>query len=306
MPYYPNGNRPTADSSFSVAYSGLNTWYNAMAVTIKKQMSYGFTALINYTWAKTTDAGQTSGGASGPNTGGGAFYGTDVILDPFNRKNIYSNPAINMSREQGRSDLDLRNRFVASLVYTSKFESDKKLLKYSLTGWTLAGTATESTGVPQTALMSGNPPAGLYTTGAGTTAVAAGIDGGATGGADNTNNSTSSALGRAPQVPRNGFPGPGIHNLDVRISRDFPIHESISFQIVGEAFNVVNHLNGLGVATTGFGYAAPSASTANCPASHTNTCIVPFVSSTPFGTINNTAGTLYGARQLQVAAKLFF
>jgi hypothetical protein len=30
------------------------------------------------------------------------------------------------------------------------------------------------------------------------------------------------------------------------------------------------------------------------------------VSSTPFGVINSTSSILYGARQLQVAAKLFF
>jgi hypothetical protein len=284
-----------------------------MAVSIKKQMTNGLTGLLNYTWAKTEDAGQTSGGASGPNTGGGSFFGTDVILDPFNRKNHYSNAAINMSKEQGRSDLDLRNRFVGSLVYTSTFQSDNKMLKYGLSGWTTAGSLTLSTGVPQTALMSGNPAlCPLVSTSGGVTSgcsslVYAGIDGGATGGADNTNNSTSSALGRAPQVARNGFPGPGIHNFDLRIARDFPIHESISFQIVGEAFNLVNHRNGLGVATTAFSYANPSSATASCPAaSHANTCIIPFVSSTPFGTINSTAGTLYGARQLQVGAKLFF
>ena len=131
------------------------------------------------------------------------------------------------------------------------------------------------------------------------------MDGGATGGADNTNNVVSSSPGRAPQVARNGFPGPGVRNIDLRISRDFPIHEQISFQIVGEAFNVLNHLNGLAVATTAFSYANPG-SGANCPTSHANTCIAPFVSGTPFGTINNTAGTLYGARQLQMSAKLFF
>ena len=72
VPYYPTGTRPTADGGFSVAFSGLNTWYNALAVSLNKQMSHGFSGLINYTYAHTTDADQTSGGASGQNTGSGA------------------------------------------------------------------------------------------------------------------------------------------------------------------------------------------------------------------------------------------
>jgi hypothetical protein len=309
VPFYPAGlTKPSPnDGNFSVSYSGLNTWYNAMAVSLKQQMSHGFEALINYTWAHTEDAGQTSGGGGAANSGGGAFFGTDVILDPFNRKEAYANPAINMTREQARSDIDMRGRFVGSLVYTSTFPIGNHFAAYAANGWTIAGSATEQTGFPVTGFMANNPGAGIYTTGGGLLASAAGGDGGATGAADNTNNSPGSAYGRAPMVKRNGFVGPGVHNLDMRVSREFPIHEKYRFQILGEAFNIVNHRNGLGVATTAYSFVAPAATAATCPAgAHTNTCIAPYVSSTPFGVINSTSSILYGARQLQVAAKLFF
>jgi hypothetical protein len=308
VPFYPVAPKPSPnDGNFQVSYSGLNTWYNALAVSLNKQMSHGFQALINYTWAHTTDAGQSAGGASGANSSGGAFFGTDVLLDPFNRKEIYSNPKINMTREQGRSDLDMRNRFVASLVYSPTFTLSNHFLNATVNGWLVAGTATEQTGFPVTAFMSNNPGLGIYTTSTGAIATAAGNDGSATGGANNTFNSPGSAFGRAPQVARNGFPGPGIHNFDARVSRDFRIHEGIRFQVLGEAFNLVNHRNGLGIATTAYSFTAPTPTSVACPVgSHTNTCITPFVSSTPFGTINSTTGTLYGPRQLQVSAKLFF
>ncbi|WP_263367655.1 TonB-dependent receptor [Edaphobacter bradus] len=309
VPFYPAGlpKPDPGDGNFQVSFSGLNTWYNSLAVSLKKQMSYGFSALFNYTWAHTEDAGQSAGGASGANSSGGAFFGTDVLLDPFNRKGIYNNPAINMTREQARSDLDMRSRFVASLVWQPTLKTDNALARHAANGWTLAGTATEQTGFPVTAFLTNNPGKGVYTTNAGNTATAAGFDGSATGAANNTFNSPGSAFGRAPQVARNGFHGPGVHNIDLRVSRDFPIHENVRFQIVGEAFNLVNHRNGLGVATSAFSFVAPTATSVTCPVSgHSNTCIAPFVSSTPFGTINNTSGTLYGPRQLQVAAKLFF
>jgi hypothetical protein len=321
VPFYPAGvAKPSPnDGNFSVTYSGLNTWYNAMAVTVKQQMGHGLEALFNYTWAHTTDPGQTSGGGGAANSGGGAFFGTDVILDPFNRKELYSNPAINMTREQGRSDIDMRGRFVGSLVYTTTFHISNHMLAYAANGWTIGGTATEQTGFPVTAFMANNPGGAytvnnvvqypgtaIYHTGSGAVAVAAGEDGSATGGADNTNNGPTSAYGRAPFLPRNGFPGPGVHNLDMRISRDFPLFEKYRFQILAEAFNVVNHRNGLAVATTAYSFVAPG-SASTCPVgSHVDTCIAPYVSSTPFGVINSTSSTLYGARQVQVAAKIFF
>jgi hypothetical protein len=305
VPFYPAGTAPSpADGNISVAYSGLNTWYNALSVSIKQQMKYSFQALINYTWAHTQDAGQVGGS-------NGAFYGTDIILDPFNRKGIYSNPNINMSREQANSDIDMRERFVASLVYAPTYHLTHSFARYAANGWTLAGTATEQTGFPVTALMSSNPPSGRYTTATGAIASAAGFDGSATGAGDNLGNVPGNAYGRAPNVKRNGFVGPGLRNVDMRIARDFHIREGLRFQLLGEAFNVVNHRNGLAVATTAYAYVAPSATSNTCPSgSHVNTCIVPYAAttstSTPFGTINTTSSTLYGPRQLQFSAKLFF
>ncbi|HEY0306739.1 MAG TPA: carboxypeptidase regulatory-like domain-containing protein [Acidobacteriaceae bacterium] len=312
VPYYPcpgaspltncASQRPTPDTGFSVVYAGLNTWYNSMAVSLKTQSLHGFQGLFNYTWAHTSDLGQTSGGASAANSGGGAFFGTDVILDPFNIKEKYANPAINMTREAARSDLDMRGRFIGSLVYTSKTHFGH-YVDYAASGWTLAGTYTAQTGVPETKFVTNSPGACTIAVCAGGASLAP-MDGGATGGADNTNNTVGSVTARAPQTKRNGFPGPGVHNLDMRISRDFGIYHDVKLQFLAEAFNLVNHRNGLGISTSAYTFANPGAT--GCPASSLYTCLVPNTSATPFGTINNTSGTLYGARQLQVAAKLFF
>jgi len=313
VPFYPSSRNtgiplPSPnDGNISVITSSLNTWYNALSASIKQQMKWGFQGLLNYTWAHTEDGGQVSGAT-------GTFFGTDIILDPFNRRNQYSNPNINMSREASNSDIDMRKRFVASLVYTSHYQIDSLLTRNLVNGWTVAGTATEQTGFPVTAFMGNGAPAGVYTTGSGAKAVASPQDGGATGGGDNTGNTPSTAYGRDPFDKRNGFPGPGVHNLDMRISRDFALEHNMRFEILAEAFNVVNHRNGLAVANVAYDFAAPAstgAAATYCPAgSHTNTCIVPYTSvvstTTPFGTINSTSSTLYGARQLQFVAKLFF
>ncbi len=107
-----------------------------------------------------------------------------------------------MTREQARSDIDMRERFVASVIYTTKTHFGNSYADYASSGWQISGTATEQTGFPYTAITSNAGPssiaAGTYTLGGGGTATATGFDGGATGAADNTNNSGSGTTARAP------------------------------------------------------------------------------------------------------------
>src|ERR1035438_10513738 len=61
-----------------------------------------------------------------------------------------------------------------------------------------------------------------------------------------------------PQIGRNSISGPGFNNLDFRVSRNFPIHDKMYFQVVGEAFNAINHTIITSVNSTYSTYVAPS------------------------------------------------
>jgi hypothetical protein len=269
LPFYTS-RVTSANGSLLAGFSVVNTWYNSMVFTFRKPFSHGLELIANYTFAHTTDGGQVSGV-------NGTFNGTDTPLDPFNLK-----------AEYGRSDLDMRERFVGSLVYAPNLSSiSAKSLRYLANGWTFSGSATEQTGYPVTATMA-NYPFGAP-------------DGGVTGAEVSLFNSATG--GRAPQVARNAFPGPGLRDIDARISRDFPIYEKAKLEILGEAFNLFNQQNRLSVNTTAFSYAAAGSGTA-C-SGHTNACIYPYPS-LPFESTTSTSSLLYGARQLQVSAKLIF
>ncbi|MBS1821350.1 MAG: TonB-dependent receptor [Acidobacteria bacterium] len=283
VPFSPAGSaRPSpGDGSLLAGFSGLNSWYHSLAVTVRKPMGHGVELLVNYTWAKAMDNSQVSGV-------NGTFNGTNIILDPTNLKNNYPSN-INMTREYSRSDLDMRSRFVGSLVATSNF-TVPAYARHVVNGWTLSGTYTAQSGIPLTAFMSNNPSS------AG--AAYAGLDGTATGLGVNLNNAPGGAFGRAPFLGRNAFVYRGVRNLDARLSRDFPIHESIKFQILMEAFNAANRRQVLGVSSLAYSFAAPLTAGGNAR-------IVPYTA-TAFGTPTQTTGVLYGPRQLQFAAKLFF
>lgn len=269
LPLYTQRLAPE-DASILSGFSSVNSWYNSFVFTLHKPFAHGVEIIANYTWAHTSDGGQVSGV-------NGTFNGTDTPLDPFNLK-----------AEYGRSDLDMRERFVGSLVYTPQLGFiHYKPAQYVANGWTFSGSATEQTGFPLTAVMANYPKSAIG-------------DGGLTGAAVSLFNSGTGA--RAPQVPRNGFPGPGLRNIDFRVTRSFPIHESIHLDILGEAFNLANHPNILGVNTNAYSYVAPGSGACT---GHTNGCIAPYTSQA-FGATTSTSSLLYGPRQLQVSAKLFF
>jgi hypothetical protein len=274
LPYYTARIAPE-DGSILAGFSSVNSWYNSFVFTLHKPFAHGLELLANYTWAHASDGGQVSGV-------NGTFNGTDTPLDPYNLK-----------AEYGRSDLDMRERFVGSLVYSPNFSFiPNRAGRYIANGWTFSGSATEQTGFPLTAFMSNYPKGNT-------------LDGGLTNAAVSLFNSGTGA--RAPQVARNGFPGPGLRNIDFRVTRSFPIHEGIHFDIMGEAFNLLNHANILGVNTSAFSYLDPvSGPTASGPCKdHVNGCIAPYTSQ-QFGATTSTSSLLYGPRQLQVSGKLFF
>ena len=270
-PFYTARVTQTAQSVLT-GFSDVNSWYNSMAATLDKPFSHGLEVLLNYTWAHTIDGGQISGV-------NGTFNGTDTPVDPFNRHAEYA-----------RSDLDMRSRIVASMVYTPQIAAiGNKALSYAVNNWTFSGTATEQSGFPLTATMANSPSGG--------------VDGGVTGGEVGLFN--FAVGGRAPQVGRNAFPGPGVHNIDFRVGRIIPIREGIHMELLGEAFNIMNHRNILSVNTTAFAYNAPTAKAGTPCSGHTNGCIAPYTSQA-FAAPTSTSSILYGPRQLQLSAKLFF
>jgi len=304
VPFTPVGTaRPSPnDGNVLVGFSGVNSWYNAGAFSIKKPFSKGLELLINYTWAKAMDESQVQGGNSVQNSGGGTFQGTNIILDPFNLKGHYGN-GVNMTREYGRSDLDIRGRFVGSFVYTPTFHSATmpRYADQAVNGWEISGTYTASSGQPLTTLMNSTLPSGPY----------AGLDGGATGLAVTLND--SAGAGRVPFLGRNNTVFSGIHNMDLRAGRSFTVYEQMKLSVFAEVFNLANHREVLGVASSGYQYVNPGSTGAAgetaCPATNTAPCIVPLTlanTTTPFGTPTTTSGVLYGARQMQFVAKFTF
>jgi len=192
-------------SSFNTGFSVANTWYNAMAVTVRRPFANGLEILGNYTWAHASDDGQVQGS-------NGTFYGGDTPTDPNN-----------IRFDNGPSDIDIRSRGSISFVYQPSFKVGNMLASQLINGWQFSGTEIASGGEPiflgvSGTIYSGNTSSSSY-------ADESGIFGGAM-----SSSSGSATSGRPPEIGRNSIPMPGFNDLDMRVTRNFKIHENIALQ----------------------------------------------------------------------------
>jgi hypothetical protein len=296
--YLPTDRINTSLASFNTGFSVANTWYNSLAATVRRPFANGLEMLLNYTWARASDTSQVAGTF-------GTFYGGDTPLDPNNIRG-----------ENGPSDLDIRNRMTLSFVYQPKLFEDNKIVKYALDDFVFSATEIASGGQPISLGMSGT----VYS---GSTSSSSYADQGNIYGGAMSSSSGLATTGRPPQIGRNSIKMPGYNDLDIRVARDFPIHEDIKLQFTADAFNLLNHTIITGVNGTYSQYATVAAPTTQTPspACNLNTqtpgtsaaplqgCIAPYSGTglSAFGATSSTnSSILYGARQLQVSAKLVF
>jgi Carboxypeptidase regulatory-like domain/TonB dependent receptor len=293
--YLQSDRRNSSITSINTGFSVANTWYNSLAMTVRRPFSNGLEVLANYTWARATDTGQVQGT-------NGTFYGGDTPLDPNNPR-----------RDNGPSDTDVRNRFALSFVYQPQLFRDNKWTQRLIDDWLFSGAFIASGGEPIFLGMNGTVYSG--------TGTSYGADGNIYGGAMSSSTGAPTT-GRPPQIGRNSIYAPGYNDFDFRIARNVPIHENIYMQFSADAFNLLNHTIITGVNGTYSQYAASSSSaTAACSsAAGTATagtvpagsalqgCISPYTGTglAAFGVTSSTNNSLYGARQMQFAAKLFF
>jgi len=190
----------------------VNSTYNALVLKFDRRMTGGLQLQGFYTYANTSDRGQSSQ----------TFTSSNNVLNPFD-----------LALENGRSNFDIRHHFGSTLVWQPKFFQQRRgYVKTALDGWTIAPVVSVSSGAPYTSSISGTLPAA-------TGRVQSGILG-------------AGGTSRLPTLPRNGFQMPRIANVDLRIAKKFNVSESTRLELFGEAFNLFNHVNVTTVGTRNY------------------------------------------------------
>ena len=285
--YYPN--QPAPSASFSNAHrpnpnignirvitNDAVARYNGLTVLLRQRLWHNLTANLSYTWSHALDESDSS------NDGGSAMWQGHLRLD-------YATSAYNVT-----------NRFVGTATYALPTLAGKNiLLRETLGNWQTNAIVDLRGGVPVNATMStdfaqvggvGASQRPNFVHVAHSTCSRATVTG--TGGSNHNScldltAFTTPATGTFGNVHRNSMFAPGAANTSVSLFKNFPIWETVSFQLRGEAFNLFNHPN-------------PSAPNANIQSSSFGYITSAQTSSTNGGL------TSTGARILQIAGKINF
>jgi hypothetical protein len=209
-------------------FTGLNSIYNGMQLTVKRRFARNFSVQGAYTLSRAIDYISKNAQVTSIN-----------IQNPFNWR---------MTR--GPSDNDRTHVFTGSYVWS--LPSPKTVLGARwaaavVGGWQWSGIITAASGTPFGITSTNDAVAGAGSA----FAVATGslsLDSGRSRGAKiaqwfNTTNVAQAADGTYGSLGRNVLRNPDYTNFDSRISRVVPLHflETASLQILFESFGALNH-----------------------------------------------------------------
>jgi len=201
--------------------------YNALAMELRRRFTRGFQFIAAYTFSDSND--------NRPDQ-------TMVVVGADDAKGLQNNLDIN--GDWGRSDLDIRHRFVFSPVYEiGTVQNDNAFARHLLGNWIFSGIVTLQSGFAYSALIAGD-----------------------------ANRDGNPSTDRVPGTARNGFTTPSVYIFDARITKTFKFGENYSLSFLGEAFNLFNRSNLATVNTGRYGIASANALVLTNPAA-----------STPFG-----------------------
>ena len=209
-----------------------------------------------------------------------ASYTLSKVID--NNPNVYAlNPGPAASglvqdptdpgADRGPGSNDQRHRFTLAAVWTLNYgNSLPTVARAVLRGWELSGILTAQSGQPYSGLINFD-----------------------------LNNDGVFATDRTPGLGRNSFYMPASVSLDPRLTRSISIGEHAKLQIIGEAFNVLNHANITYVNNTQYTVSGFSSHCGIAP----SPCVVPNNKGlSAFGTPLFSSGP----RMMQLAVKVTF
>lgn len=202
---------------------------------------------------------------------------TSVVVGGGDDAKIAQNQ-FDLSGEYGRSDLDVRHRFIFSPVYeTGTFKySDNKFVRALLSDYVFTGIFTAQSGFAYSAVVSGD-----------------------------LNGDGNTANDRFPGTERNEFSTPASYQVDLRVGRIIRFGERYRLSLFAEGFNLLNRPNVQTVNNTIYSFSLANATLPNrfVPPPATTAFGTPrsFISSAPSFTFNSSYN-----REFQLGARFDF
>lgn len=217
-------------NSLTYYSNNFNTHYNALQVTLAKQLSRGLSMTANYAWQRATSyqTGFSTWDMRAVKGRDSALRQQQIIIFglyelPFGRnKPLASNASPLLNQFIGGWQLSPVLNYSSGLPFSLSYNSCSTSVPGSapcLVNGNPGAFQPHIEGTPYTKLtyFRGRPLAQTPFTAPG--------------------------LGQIGNIGRNSVFGPHLFNMDLAVAKSFPIHESTSLQFRMDAFNVFNYIN---------------------------------------------------------------
>jgi hypothetical protein len=231
---YPKGfGVPVAFNSVDAQLSNASSWYNALTFNLSKRFSHGIELLSSYTWSHSIDDA------------------TDLQspLEPQDSRFL--------NLERSNSVNDQRHRWVNSAVFQSAgAKSGDGFFKHLISDFTFSPIIEYSSGRPFNVITGQNTRLDFSTStgrpsvgGATSSPFIPGVTFGPPNLCLNGDGSTFKVPLVAPpagcngNLGRNAFTSPNFFQVDMRLSRRIPLGERFKFDVIADAFNLLNRTN---------------------------------------------------------------
>jgi hypothetical protein len=208
--------------------------YNSFQIKVNKRLSHGLSALVSYTGQKQIDD------YSGIQNVGNITGGIQNIYDPQAERAVSSN---NISRS-----------LVVSAVYNLPFGRGQKLggnwskpVDALLGGWQLNGITTQQNGFPLSPSTQNTSDSGSNVLRPNLTGISPVVKGSVKSKLNDYVNSAAFSqpapftFGNAPRTLSN-VRGPGTHDVDFSLFKNFQATERVKVEFRAEAFNLLNQV----------------------------------------------------------------
>ena len=224
-PVYITANKvDTRYSNINQVENGGQSWYNGLALQLRKKMAHGLSASVSYTWSHAIDNANQSGAGSS-----GVLY--------FLQPNLVAG---NWAADKGSSGTDQRHRAVISWMWAPTFTHGTSAAeRYLVNGWQLSTITTLAAAQPTSATVS---VSGQQFTGV-TMMYTSTLNG-------------SGGWSRVPFWPVNSLDIDRMYRVDARLARAIPMGERVKAFLMFEGFNVFNTQYNTGVNTSAFSASA--------------------------------------------------
>ncbi|HEY6232126.1 MAG TPA: TonB-dependent receptor [Pyrinomonadaceae bacterium] len=242
----------------SLFESASKSLYHGLALQATQRLTRGFQFIAAYTYSKAKDDRPDQ---------------TIVVFGADDAKIVENQ--INPGLDYGRSDTDLRHRFVFSPVYEwGKIGwSSNPVARALFSDYGFSTIMQFQSGTPYSALVSNDP-----------------------------NNDGNRSNDRLPGTVRNQFTTPSIYQFDMRLTRSIRFGESMRVRLILEGFNVFNRPNVATVNNTFFAFSVVGGVNTLTPPNF----LTAFGTPRSFSSPASGTTTFATPRQLQLAIKFDF